>query len=187
MNDIIYEYLSWLIDFVFVGMYSSRDVYSYLINYLCNTEYYICLEDDENITAYGDQLRYRFQIEHEIDDESMIKYFSDIPCSVFEVLVGLSIDIENDIMSDSNYGDRTSQWFWTMLDNLGLIKMTNSNFNQQETRERLETFMNRNYSCDGSNGGLFVVKSCPYDLATIGVWQQVSWYLTEFTQEVEEE
>lgn len=45
-------------------------------------------------------------------------YFEDV--TVLEILVCLAIRME-ELMLDDSYGDRTGQWFFTMLHNLGLL------------------------------------------------------------------
>ena len=42
------------------------------------------------------------------------------PCSVLEMMIALSMRCEEQIMDDPDIGNRTGQWFWDMIDNLGL-------------------------------------------------------------------
>lgn len=81
-------------------------------------------------------------------------------------------------MTNSQYGDRTSQWFWNMIVNLGLGKMTDDNFNEAETCRILSRFMNREYGPNGE-GGLVRVYDHG-DLRQVEIWYQVMWYLTQF-------
>jgi hypothetical protein len=92
------------------------------------------------------------------------------------MMVALSIRIEEEIMDDQSVGDRTGQWFWGMIVNLGLGYMDNDRFNEPVARERIDIFLNREYEPDG-RGGLFTIKGCPYDLRDVEIWYQINWYL----------
>ena len=43
-----------------------------------------------------------------------------VNCSVLEMLIGMAIRCERDIMHVNGAGDRTIEWFWIMIGNLGL-------------------------------------------------------------------
>lgn len=52
------------------------------------------------------------------DSAQVYGYFGDV--TVLEILICLAMRME-EIMLDDSYGDRTGQWFFTMLHNLGLL------------------------------------------------------------------
>ena len=79
-------------------------------------------------------------------------------------------------MDDTRYGNRTSQWFWTMLKNLGLGSMSDEYFDRKKAKENISIFLNREYCPDGT-GGLFKLKHCGYDLRDIEIWTQLNWYI----------
>ena len=91
------------------------------------------------------------------------------------MMVALSIRMEKDIMEDLRYGDRTSQWFWTMVNNLGLGSMTDSKFNEEEADYIIDRFINHNYEPNGK-GGLFIVDG-DEDLRDEEIWVQMCWYI----------
>ena len=94
---------------------------------------------------------------------------------MLEMMIALAIRMEEDIMSDLRYGNRTGQWFWTMINNLGLGHMTNSKFNQKHFDDIMDAFMYHEYDYDG-NGGLFIV-DCDYDLTKEEIWVQMNLFL----------
>lgn len=81
-------------------------------------------------------------------------------------------------MCDDSFGNRTGEWFWTMLVNLGLGHMSNAHYDEAEVDYILERFVNREYSPQGE-GGLFVVKNPQSDMRKVEIWYQMCWYLTE--------
>lgn len=78
--------------------------------------------NSRNTDRYEDaeQLRIRYGDDNNIAD--ILSYFSKEPITVFEVLLALSIRIEEKIMVDDKKGNRTSQWFWALVNDIGLCE-----------------------------------------------------------------
>ena len=95
------------------------------------------------------------------------------------MILALAIRCEETIMDNPDYGDRTGQWFWGMLSNLGLARMTDDVFNEKIAIARIYDFMERRYEPDG-RGGLFYIRNCPEDLRNVEIWTQLCWYLDNF-------
>lgn len=74
----------------------------------------------------AEQLRIRYGDDNNIAD--ILSYFSKEPITVFEVLLALSIRIEEKIMVDDKKGDRTSQWFWALVNDIGLCEYDDNNW-----------------------------------------------------------
>jgi hypothetical protein len=92
------------------------------------------------------------------------------------MMVALAIRCEETIMDDDRIGNRTGQWFWSMIHSLGLTPMTDQDFDAQQVDAIVARFLNRDYEPDGS-GGLFTVSDCKYDMRKVEIWCQLSWYL----------
>jgi hypothetical protein len=75
-------------------------------------------------------------------------------------------------------GNRTGQWFWNMIVNLGLGSMNDVKYNKDYVDSVISRFMNRKYKRNGE-GGLFTVKHCKYDLRTVEIWYQMCWHLDD--------
>ena len=73
-------------------------------------------------------------------DEMGVDSGKDGPCSILEMFVALAIRCENELMYDPDEGDRTSEWFWIMMDNMGLSSLSDNNFSYEETDEILDDF-----------------------------------------------
>lgn len=173
------EYFDWLYNFVCDGRRFKRVSYRKLFDYLHKRKFTYILRMDGNRADDGVQLRHRFAFEYDYCDRTMIvEYLDNGPCSVLEMLVALAIRCEESIMDNPDIGNRTEQWFWIMMDNLGLGSMDDVHFNEQYTNKVIDRFLNREYKSNGE-GGLFTVRNCRRDLRTVEIWYQLCWYLNE--------
>lgn len=178
-SDIILnDYFDWLYKTACKDRFSEEISYRKLFMALHNKVFRYSILNDGNRAEDGIDLRRRFAYEYEIMDDAD-EYLTE-PCSVLEMILALSIRCEENIMDDPNFGDRTSQWFWGMISNLGLGSMTDDNFNKKFVNDILECFLDRNYEPDGK-GGLFRIRNCLYDLRTVEIWVQLCWYLDSIT------
>lgn len=130
---------------------------------------------DRNRAEDGENLRYRFAVEKGYNESTAI---TDIggACSVLEMMAALAIRCEEQIADDIQYGNRTGQWFWKMIVNLGLGQMTNDMYDRRVVDSILQTFLDRKYKPDGE-GGLFRIRDCDVDLRHVEIWHQLCWYL----------
>lgn len=174
----INKYFNWLYDLVCGKRYSKSMSYEKLLMRLHDREFVYSILMDENRAEDGVDLRYRFGDEYDCLDE--VKLYLTGPCSVLEMMVALAFRCEDHIMCDSDYGNRTSQWFWGMITNLGLGSMTDKHYDRDFVDETIDIFLNREYEPDGK-GGLFTIRDCEFDLRTIDIWYQLNWYLNSIT------
>ncbi len=170
------EYFNWLLELICKNGFSSRISYKKLLMHLHNTEFIFSIPNDGNRADDGIYLRYRFALVYDALDRDIIRDILDGPCSVLEMMIALCLRCEEDIMDDPNVGDRTQQWFWGMIVNLGLGAMTDTNFDRADFEQKITKFLNREYEPDGK-GGLFTLKYCNRDLRTVEIWHQLCWYL----------
>lgn len=172
-DEILNEYFEWLYRLVCGDRYSNAISYKKLLAYLHRTEFTYLLSKDKNRAADGVDLRYRFSKERY---HGHVPSCLDGPCSILEMMVALAIRCEETIMDDPKIGDRTSQWFWGMVTNMGLGYMSDNRFDEHVAKEIIDRFLNRDYSQNG-RGGLFTVRNCEYDLTNIEIWTQMLWFL----------
>ena len=92
------------------------------------------------------------------------------------MIAGLALRCEENIMDDPQYGDRTGQWFWGMISNLGLGSMTDDRYDRAYVDFVIDRFLNREYEPNG-RGGLFTVEKSKKDLRRVEIWYQMCWYL----------
>lgn len=171
-DEIANEYFDWLFNVVCGRRYSRQISFKKLLMHLHNTEFTYSIPRDENRAEDGIDLRYRFSTFKGYD---AFEYL-DEPCSVLEMMIALSIRCEENIMDDPNKGDRTGQWFWGMITNLGLGAMTDDRYDREFIDDILTRFLNREYDPDGK-GGLFRIRNCDRDMRKAEIWFQLCWYL----------
>lgn len=173
------RYFDWLYDIVCGGRLSKEISYRKLLMYLYRTEFTYLIPKDQNRAEDGIDLRYRFALGNEYPSD-LVYDVLDGPCSVLEMMIALAIRCEENIMDDSRFGDRTAQWFWSMITSLGLGGMMDGKFDEGFVGDTIERFLNRKYRPDGK-GGLFTIRNCKRDLRKVEIWYQLCWYLDEIT------
>jgi hypothetical protein len=176
-HDIQEEYFTWL--YGIVCDYKQTDGISYikLLRHLHDTDFTYLMERDGNRADDGIQLRYRFAISEgyrAVSDQVLSDL--DAPCSVLEMMIALALTCEENIMDDTSYGNRTGQWFWSMIVSLGLGPFIDTRYDRRLVDAIISRFLNREYEPDG-RGGLFTIKHCKTDLRDMEIWGQLCWYL----------
>ena len=177
-REINNKYFEWMYRLVFSEKYTKKLSYRKLLGKLHEMEFIFSIPMDENRAEDGTDLRYRFGYENDIPGSEIVEYLDDRPCSVLEMMIALSIRCEEHIMADPDIGNRTGQWFWNMIVNLGLGNMNDSNFSMAFVEEKIKVLLDRNYGKHGE-GGLFTVRNSRYDLRNVEIWYQMCWYLDE--------
>lgn len=172
-----YSYEQWLYDIVCGNRFSKSISYNRLLSYLSHREFTVVIPNDINRAEDGIDLRFRYQL---MTGETIEKKYCVNSCSVLEMMIALSIRCEETIMDNPAYGDRTGQWFWSMVKNLGLYSMTDDRFDVEYVAFVVDRFLNRDYEPNGE-GGLFKIHNCKYDLRKVEIWYQLCWYLERFT------
>lgn len=147
-----------------------------LLRLLHGTEFRYSIPMDGNREEDGIELRYRFGREKGYAEQKVASVLDCRPCSVLEMMAALAIRCERDIMGKPDGIDRTGEWFWGMVDSLGLGGMDDGSFDEGQAADVIERFLSRGYSRDG-RGGLFTIKGCGRDLREVEIWYQMLWYL----------
>lgn len=174
-SDIISnDYFNWLYDKACGSRYSDDISYRKFLLQLHSIPFRWVIARDENRAEDGIDLRRRFSYDYTNIDDAY-EYLTE-PCSVLEMMLALAIRCEETIMDDPSIGDRTTQWFWQMVVNLGLGSMTDDRFDKRYIINVVNRFLDRDYEPNGK-GGLFKVRNCEYDLRDVEIWIQLCWYL----------
>lgn len=177
------EYFEWMYELVYDKSRSRGLSYRKLLFALHTMEFTYSIGLDGNRCEDGIDLRYKFGYEHSYNEDIITRYLADTPCSILEMMIALTIRCEGNIMQDSEIGDRTSYWFWTMIDNLGVGMMSDLKFDKDYVTLVLNNFLNRDYGYHGE-GGLFTVSKPRRDMRNVEIWYQMCWYLEEYLEEV---
>lgn len=166
------DYFEWLYDLVCGDRFARGMTYRKLLTFLHDEEFIYFVPYDENRAAEGMALRYRFCLIHDCTE---LEWCLTGPCSVLEMMVALVIHCE-DLMDDPEIGDRTGQWFWNMIANMGLGSMNDTNYDEHLVNDVVTRFLNREYEPDG-RGGLFRVRGWERDMRTAEIWHQLMAYI----------
>lgn len=159
------EYYDTLVGFV------DGYEYSQLLSVLYSYNYLVTNSLDSNRVSKAYELRNKLGF----DDE--------YPVTVFELLVSLAVECEEEIMSNPDKGDRTVSWFWLFLQNAGLTLYSDKYLKQNKhDYAKIElwiaTFNSRTYKRDGKDYILPIHKSRK-DLRKYDLWTQLNWFINE--------
>lgn len=171
-NELNNLYFNWMYYLVF-----NDRRYWKLMCHLHSINFRYLISMDSNRAEDGTDLRYRFGHENYHDEAMIAAFLDDRPCSVLEMMIALAIRFEEHIMDDPEIGNRVSEWFKTMLYNLGLKHMDDEHYDRRKVEDIIERFLNREYKKNGK-GGLFTANS-DRDMRSVEIWYQMNLYLDE--------
>lgn len=144
-----------------------------LLNFLFSKEFYI-MDDTMDDRRFEDieQLRVSMGFYAREHSEILSEYFN-----VLEALVALADSLENKIMTNTEFGDRTSLWFWIMINNLG-IDLYDFEFDEEYVDAVVERWLSRQFDSNG-DGSPFPLKNPPEDMRQTPMWRAAQLYLSE--------
>lgn len=146
--------------------------YRKLLTFLHDVEFVYFIPYDENRAEDGIALRYRYCL---ANDCTELEWCLAGPCSMLEMMLALAMKCE-ELMDNLTIGDRTAQWFWNMITNMGLGSMNDTNYNEWLVNDVVTVVLNREYDPDG-RGGLFRVRDWDRDMRTAEIWHQLMAYI----------
>lgn len=165
------EYYNWLLRQI---NYNPGESYDILLEELFESEFHWLIPNDDNRAEDGIQLRFIFMDEEDWSTEPI----AEKPCTVLEMLIGLARKIESEVMWNGET-NRTSQWFWMMINNLKLNQFSDQKFDLNQFLFILNQFLTRNYEKSGS-GGLFPLRENGVEnQQKVEIWYQMQSFLME--------
>lgn len=177
-NRTAQNYHDWLVNIVWDRSNYNGPSYTRFFAFLFNAMFIPIMEMDISRVNDAIDLRYRFA------DETNTPYSaigSDLntengTCNMLEMMVALALRMEEHIMSDEAYGNRTGQWFWQMVLSLGFVNVDDSQFDEVAASIVVDKFNNRDYAPDGS-GSLFTIPNSISDMRKIDIWYQMQYWI----------
>lgn len=173
-EQLLNEYYLWLLGLI---EYPSIDIENYtdILELMFDMDFTWSIENDANRASDGLNLRYEYvNVEGGYWCESL-----DLkPVSVLEVLIALAQNWEHEITYDFKLGDRSAEWFWTMIKNLGLLEMTNFEFEPDICVLILKDWLERKFDRYGG-GSPFPVKHGRGDQRKVEIWLQLQQFVME--------
>ena len=102
--------------------------------------------------------------------------------TAFEFLVTFACKIENVVMNNTIYGDRTPKWFWSMLENLDIVYdsccFPDGRIDMDYISTVIGRWMNRIF-CYNGDGSPFPLKTPPEDMRNVPFWRHAMLWLSE--------
>lgn len=166
------DYFYWLISKV-VDERSSRNDLD-LTRLLYSIPFKVVVSNDSNREADGIGLRSLY--EYETGNE--LRWMGD--CTVLEVLVSIAKMVGEDVLGTYYHEDRVFEWFWMLIDNLGLrgVGEVEDVSSRNYICELVDKWLSRKFEYNG-RGSPFPLKRPPEDQRTVGIWKQICMYLAE--------
>ena len=171
------DYFEWLCDRV--GANRGRRSYLLLCGDLHDMIFVGHVPRDENREYDGKDLREQYFWETQRVDES----FEECPCTMLEMLIALADRMDFAMGSPDDDRCRTEEFFWELIDNMGLTRYCDDDYVILNGRRNVEkavlTVIQRKYNFDGSGGGLFPLVYPENDQRDVEIWYQMQSYLRE--------
>jgi hypothetical protein len=170
------QYFKWLYSQVAsVRMKNPARTWWSLLRQLHTKEFVWLVANDDNRMEDGLNLRYEFL--DQVGEEGNREWMSQA-CSMLEMMITLARRLEFESMTRDGVDD----WFWQIMQNIGLFEYNDLYFKSRFTVElvdrALDTVIWRRYEPNGS-GGLFPLQDPHQDQSQIELWSQMASYLSE--------
>lgn len=104
-------------------------------------------------------------------------------CSILEMIIGISKRMNDQLMTEEGE-DKTAQYFWEIIENLGLDEFDDEEFAESSTgstmkiRKICENLCERRYKSDGTCGGMFPMPgNTKGNQKKMEIWFQMQEYI----------
>ena len=172
----MFNYYQWLLDKV-EGHREPYYDYSLLLHELHSIPFKWTIDRDGNRASDGERLRIIF-----MDEENIPEYYYEdargVGCSVLEMLVGLSIRCDMEIMGEAGQ-NQVARWFWIMIDNLDLMKCRDECFSGEYVRQQIDIWLDRMFDRRGKGSPFPLKNKHCQDQRNVEIWFQMCGYLCE--------
>lgn len=164
-------YFRWLADQVVDPERITRTYWG-VLQLMHQKEFVWLVPNDDNRLVDGTDLRMEFL--HERRPRMDVTRDAFGPCSVLEVMIGISRRLEFAASGEAE------GWAWQLLDNLRLRNASDTLTPRQvrSINNKLERLIWRTYDEDGT-GGFFPLQRPPEDQTKAEIWYQMAAYINE--------
>lgn len=175
-------YFEWMLGRVCSSGHKAKK-YTHLFEVLHSRMFKCSIALDENRESDGEDLRYRFGYENDLDQARVAYYLDHGTASVLEVLVAMAMR-----MDDIMYDESPERWFWDMMESMDLIRWDNRHMDsdiyaEEQINENIDIFLNREFDPVTGEGSPFTVKNNRgQNLREVEFWCLAMWHLTEATE-----
>ena len=170
-------YFNWLCILIGIDHRTSGRNYGKLAMDLHSMEFRAKLPADKNRGMDGMQLRVEFMQKYGEFGSSTNRG----ACTMLEFFIALSRRMSF-LMNGNDNNHRSEYYFWVMMDNLGLMKLTDDKWDYLNgdffTEEAVWRVLNRAFEADGS-GGIFPLIYPQDDQRYVEFWYQMQSWIGE--------
>lgn len=201
IQEVMKRYFDWMVNFVIVPSPSGGSMiplrlgyrynHSLLLDFLNKMDFIVpvdfgSVDVDRVRDATSMRVEFLLDLKTEGVDCGELSDQMVLPSSVsvLEILVAFARKIESCVMGDSEKGDRTGVWFWTMIYNLKLINISDEAFQSTRgiTRWTIQDIVNRwmmrEYHVLG-DGSLFPLRNQMVNQQKLSMWSQMLSYMCD--------
>lgn len=174
---VLRDYHRWLISLVDDEIGTMAYDYSQLMGFLSDISFKWTMDMDKNRAEDGLQLRYEYDYSFGGRGISVSEELEDVPCSVLEMLVALSLRCYDEFLS--GFDEETAsphRVFFDMITNLGLSGERDDRFSFDFCLKKCNKFLKREYQRDGY-GNIFRVNPKDLDCRDTEIWWQMMRYV----------
>lgn len=142
---------------------------------LHDLEFTYVMDRDENRYADGVELRDDYEIPDcfmDLEDE-----FLDRNCSVLEMLIALSIRVDDDFIGDPAE-PHPEDFFIEMIENLKLDRYSGRSFYEKDVIKIIQRWLERRFNQDGC-GSPFPLRHDKRNQRDLEIWDQMNSYISE--------
>lgn len=168
--DDYFQYLIWLCRL------EKEDAYAHLFEVLHHIDFTWILDRDDNRDEDGLDLRDDYTPPDDFDTET-IESFYEQKTSVFEMLVALSIRVDNEYIGDP-IEEHPEIFFMEMIKNLGLDCFKGKRYRDQDVIKIIKIWLDRKFKKNGV-GSPFPVRKDSRDQRKLEIWDQMNSYISE--------
>lgn len=167
-------YFEWLYRQVAsVRIKNPKRTYWKLLKIFYEKEFVWIVPNDDNRIEDGKDLRFECLADNKLDPNDVDRDWLALDCSMFELLVGISRRLAF-LTNAEPY-----EWFWEMIENLGLSKYNDSeDVPRSLVEDKLDRVIWRTYNFNG-RGGLFPLKRPKQNQRDVEIWYQLNAYVLE--------
>lgn len=157
-------YITWLYDYMHVCDHPGC---AYILDILLSVPYRYSLILDRNTEFYALDLRRQFS---EASGENAV--FDEAGCTLLEALIAIAQRIQWNVFWDPDE-DRAYQWFWVMIDNLGLEQA----HDPDQIIAICNRLLDRTYSPDGQGALCGFLPDCHTDIREVPFYAQCEQWI----------
>ena len=170
-------YFDWLCILIGIDSRTSGRNYGILARALHSIEFRAKLPEDRNRGMDGMQLRVEFMKYHGPYGSSVNRG----PCTMLEFFVALAKSMSF-LRGGNASGHKTEYYFWKMMDNLKLTKLTDDKWHYLNgdffVEDAIWRIQERQYDYSGA-GGIFPLLHAREDQRRVEIWYQMHAWLGE--------